>query len=208
MPRAARSAGSSAPGQQRRRDEVDVELAAPGVGVELGDRPEVDDARRRGRRESSALRQPRRRRRPTPGRRGRRPAASASGEVGRSSSARSGGARRQHQPVAALVQRRRPASAPMPDPAPVTTVRPASAGEDDLAEDVAVGHRGEPVAGLLHRQRPVDQRPGAGGVEHRRPATASSSRVPMVEPITRSWRKKIRVSSASSSVRARRWCRR
>ena len=40
-------------------------------------------------------------------------------------------------------------------------------GEDDLAEHVALGHRREPVPGLVHRQLAVDQRPRAGGVEQR-----------------------------------------
>ena len=53
----------------------------------------------------------------------------------------------------------------MPEPAPVRTCFTASSGEDDLAEHVALGHRGEPVARLVHRDRAVDQRPGAGRVE-------------------------------------------
>ena len=47
--------------------------------------------------------------------------------------------------------------------------------------------------------RAVDQRPGAGGVEELHEAGRAPARVPIVEPMIESWRKKMRVSPASST---------
>src|SRR5580693_5933126 len=51
-----------------------------------------------------------------------------------------------------------PRAAARPGPTRVTPLR----GEDDLAEQVAVNHGREAVAGLGQRQHPVDDRAGAG----------------------------------------------
>ena len=94
-----------------------------------------------------------------------------------------------------------------PDAAPARLDR-----EDDLAEELAVGHRARsPRArrrAAASRRRPAARR----GPAQKRASRSSSSRVPIVEPTTDSWRKNTRLSSAAadrrrSSRRRRRACR-
>ena len=68
-------------------------------------------------------------------------------------------------------------------------------GEDDLAEDVAVDHPREAVARSASG-RTESTTGSMRACSTRRASCASSSRVPMVEPTTRSCLKKIFVSSA------------
>src|SRR4028118_1370460 len=107
--------------------------------------------------------------------------------------------------------------------APAAPAATSVAGpEDDLPEEVPALHRGEAVTGVAQRHRGVDLRaqaaagaeppaalapaaraprgPGAGpGSGQSRRGRSSSSRVPIVDPTTESWRKKIRVSSAGDA---------
>src|SRR3546814_10574805 len=66
-----------------------------------------------------------------------------------------------------LLIRRPPRSTRTATLFPYTTLfrSPASSGEDDLAEHVALSHRGEALTGLVHRDGAVDQRTRTRGVE-------------------------------------------
>ena len=64
---------------------------------------------------------------------------------------------------------------------------------------VALGHGGEALARFGQREHAVDARAHAAQVEQPHELRRARSRVPMVEPSTRSWRKNSRCSSADGA---------
>ena len=96
--------------------------------------------------------------------------------------------------------RRRATAAPMPGAGAGDQVAASSGGS---ARSCRTRHpsaiAAKPSRACSIGQRPVDHRPDAGRVQHRHQRRRARARVPIVEPITLSWRKKIRVRPASSS---------